>query len=289
LRSAVVTMDDPPVLSHFQTDVLLAAREASRSSVLVSPDLGLTEVEVVIDAAGARFPAGHTLGWDAVQEIHKTTNSCFLVQGGRAGRIQLFSELTNRLYTLMPTGGAPTLLISGILMHRIKGTDPYRDTREKIRALGSISGQVLDTATGLGYTAIEAARYADAVLTVELDPAVLEIARLNPWSRPLFENERILQSIGDSFDVVEKLGDGSFSRVIHDPPTLSLAGHLYSGAFYGEMHRVLSRGGRLFHYVGDPDSRSGRSTTRGVIQRLQEAGFSRVERRPRAFGVMAQK
>jgi predicted methyltransferase len=282
-------MDDPPVLSHFQTDVLLAAREASRSSVLVSPDLGLTEVEVVIDAAGARFPAGHTLGWDAVQEIHKTTNSCFLVQGGRAGRIQLFSELTNRLYTLMPTGGAPTLLISGILMHRIKGTDPYRDTREKIRALGSISGQVLDTATGLGYTAIEAARYADAVLTVELDPAVLEIARLNPWSRPLFENERILQSIGDSFDVVEKLGDGSFSRVIHDPPTLSLAGHLYSGAFYGELHRVLSRGGRLFHYVGDPDSRSGRSTTRGVIQRLQEAGFSRVERRPRAFGVMAQK
>jgi predicted methyltransferase len=282
-------MDDPPVLSHFQTDVLLAAREASRSSVLVSPDLGLTEVEVVIDAAGARFPAGHTLDWDAVQEIHNTTNSCFLVQGGRAGRIQLFSELTNRLYTLMPTGGAPTLLISGILMHRIKGTDPYRDTREKIRALGSISGQVLDTATGLGYTAIEAARYADAVLTVELDPAVLEIARLNPWSRPLFENERILQSIGDSFDVVEKLGDGSFSRVIHDPPTLSLAGHLYSGAFYGELHRVLSRGGRLFHYVGDPDSRSGRSTTRGVIQRLQEAGFSRVERRPRAFGVMAQK
>ncbi|NLD73912.1 MAG: spermine synthase, partial [Chloroflexi bacterium] len=49
------------------------------------------------------------------------------------------------------------------------------------------------------------------------------------------------------------------------------------------------RGGRLFHYVGDPDSKSGRSVTRGVVQRLGEAGFRDVRPRPQAFGVLARK
>jgi predicted methyltransferase len=45
----------------------------------------------------------------------------------------------------------------------------------------------------------------------------------------------------------------------------------------------------LFHYVGDPESRSGSRITRGVMRRLQEAGFKRVVRQPRAFGVVAYK
>jgi hypothetical protein len=127
------------------------------------------------------------------------------------------------------------------------------------------------------------------VVTVELDPAVLEIARVNPWSKELFDNPAITQHLGDSFDVVEGFEDGSFARILHDPPTFKLAGHLYGGAFYAELYRVLQQGGRLFHYVGDPESRTGHSTTRGVIRRLQEAGFSRVMGRPKAFGVLAYK
>jgi hypothetical protein len=69
----------------------------------------------------------------------------------------------------------------------------------------------------------------------------------------------------------------------------SLAGELYSGEFYRHLYRVLARKGRLFHYVGDPDSRSGRNVTRGVVRRLQEAGFGRVVRKPRAFGLVAYK
>jgi predicted methyltransferase len=189
----------------------------------------------------------------------------------------------------MPTARAPTMLISGIPMHRIKGTDPQRDTLEKVKAVKPVAGRVLDTATGLGYTAIEVARTADSVVTVELDPAALQVARVNPWSQALFENPVITQRIGDSYDVVEEFDDETFTRIVHDPPVFSLAGHLYSGAFYAELYRVLERGGRLFHYVGDPQSKSGRNTTRGVMRRLQDAGFSRVRRRPRAFGVLAIK
>ena len=38
---------------------------------------------------------------------------------------------------------------------------------------------MLDVCTGLGYTAIAAARTAEHVVTIELDPTVLEVARRN--------------------------------------------------------------------------------------------------------------
>jgi predicted methyltransferase len=189
----------------------------------------------------------------------------------------------------MPTEEAPTLLISGIPMHRIKDITPNRDTQEKIRAMGSISGQVLDTATGLGYTAIRASRTAEQVTSIEMDPLVLEIAQLNPWSMELFIRENITQIIGDSFEVIEGFKSGQFTLVIHDPPTVSLAGDLYSSEFYDSVLRVLSPSGRFFHYVGNPDSRSGRRQTEGVIRRLHQSGFSSIRRAPKAFGVVAQK
>jgi predicted methyltransferase len=127
------------------------------------------------------------------------------------------------------------------------------------------------------------------VVTIELDPTVLEVARRNPWSQSLFANSRIRQMIGDSFEVLPSLERESFSVIFHDPPTFRLAGELYSGEFYRELFRVLRRGGRLFHYIGDLDSTSGRVVTKGVVRRLQEAGFQRVERRPEAFGVAASR
>jgi hypothetical protein len=277
------------VLSHYQTRSLLDARAAGERRVETSLDLGRTQTEVDVESDGVRFPDGETMAWDVVEGINAAQNSCFEVVAGQARKVQLFSALTNQLYSLMPTARAPTMLISGIPMHRIKGTDPHRDTLEKVKAVKPVAGRVLDTATGLGYTAIEVARTADSVVTVELDPAALQVARVNPWSQALFENPVITQRIGDSYDVVEEFDDETFTRIVHDPPVFSLAGHLYSGAFYAELYRVLERGGRLFHYVGDPESKSGRNTTRGVMRRLQDAGFSRVRRRPRAFGVLAIK
>lgn len=131
------------------------------------------------------------------------------------------------------------MLISGIPMHRIKATDPHQDTLQKIKAIRSVVGRVLDTATRLGYTAIESVKYADEDVTIELDPVVLEVARLNLWSQALFDNPRIRQIIGDSFEETRTLESNSFSRINHGPPAFSLAGDLYSEAFYRELFRVL--------------------------------------------------
>jgi predicted methyltransferase len=282
-------VSNPIVLSWFQARPLIRARQEGSSSALVSLDLGLTASEVSLEPDGVLFPNGVSLPWESIEEIGHSESACFVVECDAAAKIQRFSATLNRFYSLLPTAGAPTVLVSGIPMHRIKDVDPHQDTLKKIRTIAPVTGRALDTCTGLGYTAIEAARTAEHVVTIELDPTMLEVARLNPWSRLLFENPRIEQIVGDAVEVVQSFESESFSRIVHDPPALRLAGDLYSAECYRRLFRVLKHRGRLFHYVGDLESRSGRNVVKGVVQRLQAAGFSRVVRRPEAFGVVAYK
>jgi hypothetical protein len=274
------------VLSHVQIAPLL---NAANGKISLSPDLGLTQIAVQTTSEGIFFPDGQHLTWDDAREICEAETNCFALESSTIRKIQTFSEYTNRHYTLMPTSAAPTMLISGIPMHRIKDTDPYRDTLSKIKTLAPLGGRVLDTATGLGYTAIEMSKTAAEVVTIELDPAAQEIAQQNPWSLALFNTSNIKQIIGDSFEKIEDFEDATFSRILHDPPTFALAGELYSGEFYRQLFRVLKPKGRLFHYIGDLNSPSGARVAKGAQRRLQEAGFKRIERRSEAFGLLAFK
>lgn len=277
------------VLSHYQARSILAARDAGQSSTVASLDLGLSTCDLPLTETGLLLPDGQYLAWEQLHEILANELACYRLVQGQLEKIHAFSPLTNRYYSLMPTTGAPTMLISGIPMHRIKNTDPHRDTLSKIKAITPISGHVLDTTMGLGYTAVEAARYADQVTTIELDPTVVDICRQNPWSQDLFDNPRITRLVGDSFELIEQFPDAAFTRIVHDPPMFNLAGELYATDFYRQLLRVLRPSGRIFHYIGNPASKSGRGVTRGAIRRLHEAGFSRVKPYPRAFGILAYK
>ena len=93
--------------------------------------------------------------------------------------------------------------------------------------------------------------------------------------------------MGDAVEVVPTFEENYFSRIIHDPPAFSLAGDLYSGEFYRQLYRVLKPGGRLFHYIGDLNSKSGSTVTKGALRRLQEAGFTRIVRRQELLALLA--
>ena len=275
-----------PIFSHFQTR-LLSTRQDS-DSIQTSIDLGLTQTTLLRVEQGFRLLDGQTLTDRQIDKINADENGCYILEDNQLRKVEFFSAFTNRYYSLMPTEAAPTMLISGIPMHRIKGTTPGEDTRQKLKALGRANGVVLDTTTGLGYTAIQAAKTADKVITIEFDPAVIKICRVNPWSQELFTNPKIRQLIGDSADLAPTFADETLNAIIHDPPTFNLAGHLYSGALYATFYRILKPNGRLFHYIGNPESRYGATTGRGVVERLRNAGFT-VSPRDRAFGVLAQK
>lgn len=282
-------MEELVVLSYKQVMPLLQGREKGQTQVESSLDLGISTAVIQLNPEHITLPDGQTLTWMLLEEIQTSETNCFLVRDNDIEKIKFFSETTNRAVSLMPTDSAPTMLVAGFPMHRIKGSDPYQDTLSKIKAARPVSGQVLDCTMGLGYTAIQAAKTAVHVTTIELDPAVTDICRLNPWSQALFDNPKITRLLGDAAAMVPGFADGRFNLVLHDPPTFSLAGHLYSTEFYEALYRVLAAKGRLFHYIGNPRSKSGSNITRGVSRRLQEAGFKRVIPKPGAFGVLALK
>ena len=280
-------MADPSniILSNFQTRPLLN----NDSEVMpLSIDLGRSMSQVKKTAKGWLFPDGQILTIRQTEKITAEENGCFIFRENKLKKIEAFSEYTNRYYSLMPTSKAPTMLISGIPMHRIKDITPIEDTTRKLQAAGRPGGRILDTAMGLGYTAIKAAQSAESVITIEFDPVVLSICRLNPWSKELFSNPRIIKIVGDTWDLADFFPNAYFNLILHDPPTFNLAGHLYSQTMYETFHRILNSKGRMFHYIGNPDSKSGASVTRGVVKRLQQVGFS-VTLKPNAFGLLAIK
>ncbi len=119
---------DRIVLSYVQVAPVLAAWQAGAATASLSLDLGLSSAEVTLGPDGVQLPNGECLTWAMAQTIVEHETKCFVLEEGEISDIQFFSEATSRVYSLMPTEAAPTMVIGGFPMHRIKGTDPYRDS-----------------------------------------------------------------------------------------------------------------------------------------------------------------
>jgi predicted methyltransferase len=196
-------------------------------------------------------------------------------------------------YKLVPTspGAPPTLEIDGIHMHRVSGTDPWRDAVSKVSAARVRRGhRVLDICTGLGYTAIASLRRgARLVHTVEVDENVLWLAERNPWSRGL-ASDRVAVILGDASEVVWLLPEAHYDRVIHDPPRFtSRTSSLYTLDFYRRLYELLRPGGVIYHYTGEPGRVHGRRLPERVSSLLRQAGFEAVRWDPRSLGLTARK
>ena len=268
----------PPIITPDTAKTLLEGKTR------VSLDLGLTETTVNPTKTGWSLPGGETVGREDMKKISEKENSAYFVDSGGVFQVAVAGK---HFYKLVPTGRAPTLEIDGVRMHRTSGTSPDQDTGTKLDVLELDGGRALDTCMGLGYTAIESARRgAELVVTVELEPQVVRIALMNPWSAPLFTDEAIHKVIGDTYTVASILPESFFDYVIHDPPRHDHAGHLYGLDYYRRLHRLMAPGGRMFHYTGEPRSRyRGVNLQRGVSRRLREAGFSATRYHPEVMGV----
>lgn len=294
------------VLSHFEARKLLSVRSQSGcSGVMVkgpfSVDIGRRSIEeicVLGEGIGVGCEEAVVVAtWEELKKMGKKGRvgayECFLDGKVAPCKIAGISEVSGRSGSLYPAveGKAPTVVLGGFGMHRLKGTNPCDDTAAKIEAVGKefLKGEVLDLCTGLGYTAIAAAAGGDVsgVVTVELDPMMVEIQRRNPWSEGLFDEDgKIERVVGDATEVVKGFESGRFEVVLHDPPARAIAGELYSREFYGELRRVCKDGGRLFHYIGDPASGESGKLYKGVVKRLREVGFVGIEISEEAYGVV---
>ena len=129
------------ILSHFQAQTLLEAREKGLGTTLVSLDLGDQPCYGGIGFEGCASHTSSGIELGRAEAIADLPSSCYIIENGAAQPIQFYSEMTDRLYSLYPTSSAPSMLISGIPMHRIKNTDPHQDTLEKIHSIKPVVGR----------------------------------------------------------------------------------------------------------------------------------------------------
>lgn len=266
-----MTVDDAasrgPLLTSSVNEQLSAARARGDGVVTCTLDLGRSMSQVVI---GAESWSWHGQDYPYLQRCRERT-----VYHWHGGTFEPVARFGRALLKLVPTDwGPPTFEIDGVKMLPTKTVSPYEDARLKVGLVAVRGKRVLDTCAGLGYFAAWCvADGAEYVLSFEVDPDVLWLRGINPWSPPLAPPLELRQA--DVAAAVSDLAPASFDAILHDPPRFGLAGELYSQAFYDELARVLQPGGRLFHYTGTPNRlTTGRDVPREVAQRLRHAGFS---------------
>ncbi len=258
----------------------------SQKTLRISLDLGITYENLKIENKKIVFPNGSHLGIDDIK-IKLKDKDVYYLDNNSIKKFYFFSDNTG--YKLIPTKTWTTLTINSTPMHRYTFVDPKADTESKINLLKPVIGNVLDTCMGLGYTAILASKTADKVVTFEKDKNVIEIARLNPFSKELFLAKNITIRDEDVFYAIKKFRNKNFDRIIHDPPTLRYAGELYSDEFYKQIFRVLKDNGIAYLYVPRPGISKNKANLKNTImKRLKHIGFS-VVYSEEAQGIRATK
>ena len=255
-----------PLLTLQVNEALRAAARAGRSTVECTLDLGRSTTMVDVSVAGwswrgERFP---------FLETRKDRTIYHWVDGA----FQPVARFTTSLLKLVPTAfGPPTFEIDGIKMLPTARVSPYVDAERKVDLIQPRGKVILDTCGGLGYFAGWCLqKQAKRVLSYEINPDVIWLRSLNPWSPEAGGGLTLAQL--DIAEAIGSLPDKSFDAVLHDPPRFGIAGELYSQAFYEQLARVLRAKGKLFHYTGTPNKlTSGRDVPGEVANRLRRAGF----------------
>lgn len=262
--------------------VILEAIESGIDEIEVSLDIGISITRVSI--------AEMQVDKESLSKIVKDTDSIYFIDEEGIFKAAISSD---HFYKLFPTGkgSAPALLIDGVLMHRIKDTDPIADAKSKAKLCARKGIDMLEICTGLGYSTIACLDHEiRSILTIEKESNVIQLAKLNPWSKRLFSDERVKMIEGDAIEQISKLSDRSVHAVLHDPPRFSMGSELYTSDFYSEIHRILKPKGVLYHYVGSPGSRyKKKDLQKGVMARLRRVGFRNPVRKDEALGVVAKK
>ena len=259
-----------PLLTRSVAEALAAARDAGADTWSGSLDLERSRTDAWLQADAWEWHGRHYPYPAGLKDrtIYHWDGEAF----------EPVSRFSGSLIKLVPTQwGAPTFEIDGIKMLPTAKDSPIADARRKVALVQPRGRTVLDTCGGLGYFAACCLEMGAArIHSFEKNPDVLWLRTLNPWSPdPDASGGRLQLTHADVSAAIAQVADASVDALLHDPPRFGIAGELYSQAFYGQLARVLRRGGRLFHYTGSPNRlTSGRDVPREVARRLEKAGFT---------------
>lgn len=282
-----------PILTIKEAEQILTAKSKKINTLYLSLDLGLTQSKVKIKKNFIWVNDEQQLPLSALKKIKEGAG--YIIVKNELRQISFFSDETKKYYKLIPAKDWPTVALSSTPMHRHTNISPKEDTLTKINEISPLQGKVLDTCCGLGYTAIMSARElkVSSVDTFERDENILRIAEFNPYSQELFksqaESKIILHREKNIAEEIFKFLSNYFDRIIHDPPTFKYSPELYTVQFYGQLYRVLKKGGILYHYAPHPHKTKGVLLYPKIIKKLKEAGFKNVVYHEFSSGIRMEK
>ncbi|MGW7050617.1 polyamine aminopropyltransferase [Streptomyces sp. NPDC054887] len=177
---------------------------------------------------------------------------------GERVRVAVQTQLQEIVVTGAP-GGPLDLFLDGRL--RVSGRDEHRYHEALVHpAMRGPHARVAILGGGDGLAAREVLRYpgVESVTVVELDPAVVELARTDPALAALnggaHRDPRVRVDTADAFTWLREQGRAGrpYDVVISDlpDPGITPSTKLYSQEFYGLASRVLAGGGRMVVHAG---------------------------------------
>lgn len=144
---------------------------------------------------------------------------------------------------------------------QFSSVDEHRYTEALVHpVLSRDPARVLVLGGGDGLAARELLRHPSVteVVQVELDPAVLDLARtrLGELNDHALDDPRVRLVVDDGFRWLREAAPGTFDAVVVDlpDPDTPVLGRLYSTEFYGLVARALTPGGQLVVQSGSPYS-----------------------------------
>jgi uncharacterized protein len=280
----------PLFFFHYENiTAIIEAALAGKKEVNVSLNLNLSRQDWQIENNELILQPDLCIDITEFESLALVTNKIFILNDKKA--LTPLEIRSTSYYKLVPTDTVPILEIDGIKMHRTKDITPLQDAENKTQKVISRGGMVLDTCSGLGYTAIFAMKAgAHKVISTEISQEVIQLRSLNPWlaylhnRQPEFINADIRQYI-------EQIEDNYFHSIIHDPPRFtSKTGDLYGKKFYSALFRVMINRGKLFHYTGSPKKVTQKDRfVKNAIKRLEDVGFTKVLFDEQLQGIVAEK
>ena len=266
----------PRKVPVFSGAVLMTILKTKKKEYLLDCSLGKGDAFVTIRKTRDTIYIGDApFSITEIKNLVKNTRRVYVLENNELHPLAIIEN--NNLYQLVlfESCRTPTVEISGIHMHRVLIDPLFDDAKRKILALNPKPGRlVLEVCTGLGYTTYWLIKKKCRIMaTIEKSRAILQLAEYNPWSLHLKDTPIVL---GDATKLIHEFDTYSVDYIVHDPPRYSIAPELYSGSFYDELCRVLRPKGKLLHYVGRPGEKRGKRFIKGILERLRNAGFTKV-------------
>ncbi len=190
----------------------------------------------------------------AAQDIETTSRQRLYADPIIAHRQSAYQEIV-----VTRRGADMRLYLDGGLQFSTR--DEYRYTESLVYpALGAGARSVLVLGGGDGLAARELLRTpgVEKIVQVELDPAVIELARstMRSANNSSLDNPRVQIVTGDAMTWLRRATSRSFGAVIVDlpDPDTPVLGRLYSTEFYALASRALAPGGLMVVQAGSPYS-----------------------------------